>query len=276
MHSFSGSLDTFGKQRNKAGNPRRELQRSRETAGGIFLEFDQAGCSVSSSNREDQLWRHVWNHPGLTVCSGCAGEKDGGWQTGRTPAVGQECRSLEMCVLLEKEHLLLSEGHLSSRSEVQQPLSMASTTAQSMGSLPSGLGICTTLPDIFYLPELIFGGLVWILVASTHVSPPNPLGWVMFVSIFCFVLTFLWLVLFACGAHQNSGGWAAADFAYHGLAAFFFLSASVVLAYITIQNKLAAPFKTYQIDIAAVVLSHVATLLYFIHAILSAIRWKNF
>ncbi|XP_078129546.1 myelin and lymphocyte protein-like isoform X1 [Sander vitreus] len=114
---------------------------------------------------------------------------------------------------------------------------MAETTAQPMGSLPSRLGICTTAPDIFYLPELVFGGLVWILVASTHVDPPNPLGWVMFVSVFCFVMTFLWLVIFASGAHQNSSGWAAADFAYHGLAVLFYLSAGVDLAYITLMKK---------------------------------------
>ncbi|XP_018595579.1 myelin and lymphocyte protein [Scleropages formosus] len=153
---------------------------------------------------------------------------------------------------------------------------MASTTAQPMGNLPSGLGICTTLPDIFYLPELVFGGLVWILVASTHVSPPNPLGWVMFVSVFCFVLTFLWLVLFACGAHQNSSAWAAADFVYHFVAVVFYLSASVILAFITLLRKDLDPFKYYQIDIAAVVFSYVATLFYFIHTILSVVRWKSF
>uniref|UniRef100_UPI003AAFBFEC myelin and lymphocyte protein-like n=1 Tax=Centroberyx gerrardi TaxID=166262 RepID=UPI003AAFBFEC len=153
---------------------------------------------------------------------------------------------------------------------------MAATTAQPMESLPSGLGICTTVPDIFYLPELVFGGLVWILVASTHVDPPNPLGWVMFVSVFCFVMTFLWMIIFAAGGHKNSSGWAAADFAYHGLAAFFYLSAAVDLAFITFLKKSGTDFKIYQIDIAAVVFAYVATLLYFIHAILSAIRWKNF
>ncbi|XP_047459609.1 myelin and lymphocyte protein-like [Mugil cephalus] len=153
---------------------------------------------------------------------------------------------------------------------------MAATTAQPMGSLPSGLGICTTAPDIFYLPELVFGGLVWILVASTKVSPPNPLGWVMFVSVFCFVMTFLWMIIFVAGGHKNRSGWAAADIAYHGLAAFFYLSAGVILAYITMVNKNKLPFKNYQIDIAAVVFAFLATLLYFIHAILSAIRWKNF
>ncbi|KAM7408390.1 hypothetical protein PAMA_002217 [Pampus argenteus] len=152
---------------------------------------------------------------------------------------------------------------------------MAATTAEPMGSLPSRLEICTTAPDIFYLPELVFGGLVWILVASTHVLPNNPLGWVMFVSVFCFVMTFLWMIIFIAGGHKNSSGWAAADFAYHGLAAFFYLSASVALAYITLRNK-SGDLKTYRIDIAAVVFSYVATLLYFIHTILSAIRWKNF
>ncbi|XP_035848095.1 myelin and lymphocyte protein-like [Sander lucioperca] len=152
---------------------------------------------------------------------------------------------------------------------------MAETTAQPMGSLPSGLGICTTAPDIFYLPELVFGGLVWILVASTHVDPPNPLGWVMFVSIFCFVMTFLWLIIFAAGAHQNSSGWAAADFAYHSLAVLFYLSAGVDLAFITLMKK-SGELRIYQIDISAVVFAFLATLLYFIHTILSSIRWKNF
>lgn len=156
---------------------------------------------------------------------------------------------------------------------------MAAATAQPMGNLPSGLGICTTAPDIFYIPELVFGGLVWILVASTHVKPENPQGWVMFVSVFCFVMTFFWLVIFACGGHKNSMGWATADFIYHFLAALFYLSASVPLATVTLNYKSNIPtnnFRYYQIDIAAVVFSYTATLFYFIHCILSAIRWRSF
>ncbi|XP_028983668.1 myelin and lymphocyte protein-like [Betta splendens] len=153
---------------------------------------------------------------------------------------------------------------------------MAATTAQPMGTLPSGVGICTTFPDLFYLPELVFGGLVWILVASTHVDPPNPLGWVMFVSVFCFVMTFLCMVIFSSGAHKNSSGWAAVDVAYHALAAFFYLSAGVALAYITVLQGSFQNLKIHRIDIAAVVFAFVATLFYFIHTILSAIRWKNF
>uniref|UniRef100_A0A9J7X195 Mal, T cell differentiation protein b n=1 Tax=Cyprinus carpio carpio TaxID=630221 RepID=A0A9J7X195_CYPCA len=130
---------------------------------------------------------------------------------------------------------------------------MAAATQQ-MSSLPSGLRVCTTVPDILYLPELVFGGLVWILVASTLVSPPNPQGWVMFVSIFCFVMTFVWLIIFACGGHKNSSAWATADFIYHLIAVVFYLSASVILAYITtiFKNSVLVD-QYYKIDIAAVV-----------------------
>ncbi|XP_055762848.1 myelin and lymphocyte protein-like [Salvelinus fontinalis] len=148
---------------------------------------------------------------------------------------------------------------------------MTSTTE----TLPRGLGICTTIPDIFYLPELVFGGLVWILVACTLVLPYNPQGWVMFVSVFCFTMTFIWMCMFAFGVHRNSGGWATADLAYHGIAAFFYLSASVALAKVTLDKKDGDIFY-YRLDISAVVFSYVATLLYFIHTIFSAMRWKSF
>ncbi|XP_068178706.1 MAL-like protein isoform X3 [Antennarius striatus] len=92
---------------------------------------------------------------------------------------------------------------------------MASNTP-TMPSLPSGVGICVTVPDFLFLPELVFGGLVWILVACTLVAPQNPQGWVMFVSVFCFLMTFIWMLVFACGGHQNHSSWAAACFGVVG------------------------------------------------------------
>ncbi|NWT79962.1 MAL protein, partial [Lanius ludovicianus] len=47
----------------------------------------------------------------------------------------------------------------------------------------------------------IIGGLVWILVASSRVPYPMLQGWVMFVSVFCFVMTISLLCLYFCGAH---------------------------------------------------------------------------
>ncbi|XP_049927471.1 myelin and lymphocyte protein-like [Epinephelus moara] len=156
---------------------------------------------------------------------------------------------------------------------------MASTTSGDV--LPTGGRIFTSIPDVFFIPEFVFGGLVWILVASTLVEPDNPLGWVMFVSVFCFVLTTLWFFIFLCGGNQSSI-WPSLDVGYHFVAVVFYLSASVDLAYITILagrvvqiSSLPGFLKNYRLDISAVVMSYVATLLYFLHAIFSAIRWKR-
>ncbi|XP_060922407.1 uncharacterized protein mala.2 [Limanda limanda] len=39
---------------------------------------------------------------------------------------------------------------------------MASSTA-TMGNLPRGVGICTSIPDILYLPELVFSYMATLL-----------------------------------------------------------------------------------------------------------------
>uniref|UniRef100_A0A8C5E638 Myelin and lymphocyte protein n=1 Tax=Gouania willdenowi TaxID=441366 RepID=A0A8C5E638_GOUWI len=134
---------------------------------------------------------------------------------------------------------------------------MASTTSGDI--LPSGGRVFMTFPDIFFIPEFVFGGLVWILVASTEVHDPNPLGWVMFVSIFCFVGTTLWFFIFITGGNQRSV-WPSLDVGFHFLAAVFYLSAGVDLAFITyIYGEIVKPLpidpllKIYRLDIAAVV-----------------------
>ncbi|XP_057687380.1 myelin and lymphocyte protein-like isoform X2 [Corythoichthys intestinalis] len=161
-------------------------------------------------------------------------------------------------------------------SNTAEPLHEATGATVIVAELPAGAAVCTTLPDLLYLPELVLGVLVWILVACTLVVPANPLGWVMFVSVFCFVVTSLWSLVFLCGCHSNKSGWAAADFGYHLVAAVFYLSASVSLAGVTLDIRHAGSLQNYRLDISAVVFSYVTALLYFVHAILSAVRWKTF
>ncbi|KAG9341789.1 hypothetical protein JZ751_018511 [Albula glossodonta] len=129
---------------------------------------------------------------------------------------------------------------------------MASTT--SSRSLPCGSAIFTSMPDLLFIPEFVFGGLVWTLVASTRVFIENPQGWVMFVSIFCFVTTTLWFFFFLCGTNQKGAFWPTLDVAYHAIATVFYLSAAVALAYVTVSlGNLSNPLllKYYREDIAA-------------------------
>uniref|UniRef100_A0A8B9SVZ8 Myelin and lymphocyte protein n=1 Tax=Anas platyrhynchos TaxID=8839 RepID=A0A8B9SVZ8_ANAPL len=153
------------------------------------------------------------------------------------------------------------------------------SSATSRSSLPSGLAVLTTFPDVLFIPELIFGGLVWILIAASKVLHPIVLGWVMFVSVFCFVMTATLLFLYMCGAHGGSSSWVTLDAICQVTAALFYLSAAVLEAYYTIllsaDLTLTGWWTAYQENIAAVVFAFVATLLYVIHQIYSLRRWKS-
>ncbi|XP_042298720.1 myelin and lymphocyte protein isoform X2 [Sceloporus undulatus] len=100
-------------------------------------------------------------------------------------------------------------------------------------------------------------------------------GWVMFVSVFCFVISTLLLLLYMCGAHGGKSAWVAVDAFYQVIATVFYLSAAVLQAYTTYMLKFEGTFKNYQIDIAAVVFAFAVTLTYFIHMVFSLVRWKS-
>ncbi|XP_071280301.1 myelin and lymphocyte protein isoform X1 [Agelaius tricolor] len=148
---------------------------------------------------------------------------------------------------------------------------------QAKSTLPSGLAVLTTFPDVLFIPEIIFGGLVWILVASSKVLEPMLQGWVMFVSVFCFVMSISLLCLYICGAHRGgSSCWVTLDAICHSTAALFYLSAAVLEAFMTYVLGISMYLsQEYRENIAAVVFAFVATLLYVIHNVFSLLRWKS-
>ncbi|RLW06977.1 hypothetical protein DV515_00003901 [Chloebia gouldiae] len=121
----------------------------------------------------------------------------------------------------------------------------------------------------------IFGGLVWILVASSKVPNPMLQGWVMFVSVFCFVMSISLLCLYVCGTHGGGGCWVTLDVVCHETAALFYLSAAVPEAFVTYALGYSSLEREYRENIAAVVFAFVATLLYVIHKAFSLLRWKS-
>ncbi|XP_073528637.1 myelin and lymphocyte protein [Phyllobates terribilis] len=139
--------------------------------------------------------------------------------------------------------------------------------------LPSGLRTFTSFPDFLMILEFVFGGLVWILVASTRLYLSSILqGWVMFVSVTLFICTTILLFMYIAGAHGGKATWTTLDAFYHYVASLFYLSASVLQAAATISSF---TFKQYQENIAAVVFAFLVTLIYVIHAVASLIRWKR-
>ncbi|XP_076989850.1 myelin and lymphocyte protein [Tamandua tetradactyla] len=152
---------------------------------------------------------------------------------------------------------------------------MAPAAASGGSALPSGFRVFASFPDLLFIFEFVFGGLVWILVASSLVPIPLVQGWVMFVSVLCFVATTALLGLYLLGAHGEEASWVGLDAAYHCVAALFYLSASVLEALAAITMQEGFTYRQYHENIAAVVFSYVATLLYVIHAAFSLVRWKS-
>uniref|UniRef100_A0A8C0VX73 MARVEL domain-containing protein n=1 Tax=Castor canadensis TaxID=51338 RepID=A0A8C0VX73_CASCN len=75
-------------------------------------------------------------------------------------------------------------------------------------TLPAGLDILRTYSGAFVCLEILFGGLVWILVASSNVPLPLLQGWVMFVSVTAFFFSLLFLGVFISGmVTQINANW---------------------------------------------------------------------
>ncbi|NWX33273.1 MAL protein, partial [Notiomystis cincta] len=144
-------------------------------------------------------------------------------------------------------------------------LPMSSST--STRSLPSGLAVLTTFPDVLFIPEIIFGGLVWILVASSRIPAPMLQGWVMFVSVFCFVMSISLLCLYLCGAHGGgSSCWVTLVCAQIGHVTRRVLGAGVALCSRKLTGWCVFPSQVF---------AFVTTLVYVIHKVFSLLRWKS-
>ncbi|XP_057599655.1 myelin and lymphocyte protein-like isoform X1 [Hippopotamus amphibius kiboko] len=142
--------------------------------------------------------------------------------------------------------------------------------------LPSGFAVFTTFPHLLFIFEFAFGGLVWILIFLSHLPNPLALGWVMFVSVFCFMATTLLTFVYVFHGYKCDDFCITVEAAYHCIATLFYLSASVIEATIIIQNQGKIKQKQYSENIAAVVFSCVVTLLYLVHFVFSLKSWKSF
>ncbi|NXU40532.1 MAL protein, partial [Drymodes brunneopygia] len=127
----------------------------------------------------------------------------------------------------------------------------------------------------------IFGGLVWILVASSRVPDPMLQGWVMFVSVFCFVMSISLLCLYFCGAHGGGGSWVTLVRACdkpRGLPCLAVpcragcccctpnCSLGMVVRAVKVTGWCVFPTQVF---------AFVATLVYVIHKVFSLLRWKS-
>ncbi|XP_058868703.1 protein MAL2-like isoform X2 [Acipenser ruthenus] len=168
--------------------------------------------------------------------------------------------------------------------------------------LSHGFDVLRTYSGAFVFLEILFGGLVWILVAASNVPVPLMQGWVMFVSVTMFIFSTVYLVCFLCGfADRINTDWNLLDFSYHFIALLFYFGASLLEAATTAAAGtigistssstntngtciLVLPkgnvvtfldYRQYSINVAATILSFAVTACYACSMCLGFRRWRG-
>ncbi|XP_068091030.1 protein MAL2 [Hyperolius riggenbachi] len=154
-------------------------------------------------------------------------------------------------------------------------------------TLPTGIAILRTYTGAFIFLELIFGGLVWILVAASNVPVPVVQGWVMFVSVTAFFFTLVYLCFFLCGLvnmiHTN---WNFLDLIYHFFVFVFYFGAFVLEAAVSALANLSRSNTSSSINlklddrkmglnVAATIFAFAVTICYGCSMVLGFRRWRG-
>lgn len=166
---------------------------------------------------------------------------------------------------------------------VPSPAAM-SYPAASVG-LPTGPEVLRTYSGAFICLEIIFGGLVWILVAASNVPVPVVQGWVMFVSVTAFFCSLLFLCAFLCGlAPMIPTNWNFVDLAFHFFAFVFYFGAFVLEAAVSSLANLMKNENTtvlhldnrrIGLNVAATIFAFAATVCYGCSMVLGFRRWRQ-
>ncbi|XP_032266340.1 MAL-like protein isoform X1 [Phoca vitulina] len=138
-------------------------------------------------------------------------------------------------------------------------------TSYAPPEVPLGVVLFFTIPYAFFLPELIFGCWVWILVAATQVANPLLQGWVMYVSLTSFLISLMFLLSYLFGFYKRYESWRVLDSLYHGTTGILYMSAAVLQAHATIVSE-TQDLKNYYINTAASFFAFITALLYILHA----------
>lgn len=151
-------------------------------------------------------------------------------------------------------------------------------------TLPTGIEVLRTYTGAFICLEIIFGGLVWILVAASNVPVPVVQGWVMFVSVTAFFCSILYLCVFLCGlVNRIHTNWNFVDMVFHFWAFVFYFGAFVLEAAVTsLANLMRKENSTVinldnrklGLNVAATIFAFTVTVCYGFSMVLGFRRWK--
>ncbi|XP_049640402.1 MAL-like protein isoform X1 [Suncus etruscus] len=138
-------------------------------------------------------------------------------------------------------------------------------TSYPQPEVPTGLALFLTIPYAFFLPELIFGFWVWILVAATQVASPLLQGWVIYVSLTSFIISLVFLLSYLLGFYKRFESWSVLNSLYQGTTGILYMSAAVLQAHATIISE-SQNISHYYLNTSATFFAFITTLIYILHA----------
>ncbi|XP_062848305.1 CKLF-like MARVEL transmembrane domain-containing protein 8b [Trichomycterus rosablanca] len=134
--------------------------------------------------------------------------------------------------------------------------------------------VCS-MPCLLMFGEVVCGLLVWTLLGGTEFLRVPALGWVMFVSVICWVLTLCLLLLYLTTAYTKIPhvSWTALDLCFNSSATVLYTSAAVVNA-ASVLHAIRGRYY-YTSWIASTVLAFLVVLCYAASTFLCYRSWKS-
>lgn len=89
-----------------------------------------------------------------------------------------------------------------------------------------------SIPGILMMVELVLGLLVWALIADTNYAAVPAYGWVMFVAIFCWLLTLILFIIIFLQLQRRIPvvPWPLTVFIYHAAATVLYITGFITCA----------------------------------------------
>ncbi|KAG9474823.1 plasmolipin isoform X2 [Eleutherodactylus coqui] len=137
------------------------------------------------------------------------------------------------------------------------------------------LSLLWSIPGIFLMVEIVFGFLVWALIASTNHYWVPAYGWVLFVSIFCWLVTIILflIILLQLPRRIPVVPWPLTMFIYHVVATLLYITAFITCAASVSVNAFGA--YNYNRRAAASFFACVVMIAYGVSTFFSFSEWRG-
>ncbi|OCT82482.1 plasmolipin [Xenopus laevis] len=152
----------------------------------------------------------------------------------------------------------------------------ASSSRGSLGFVSFDVGFLSSIPGILMTIEIALGLLVWALVADSNHPSTSAYGWVLFVSITCWLVTLFVFVVFILHLQTKMTviPWSLVLLIYHAAATLLYITAFITCA-ASVQTTTDMNSAAYNKKAAASFFSCVVMIAYGASTFFSFLIWRG-